>query len=142
MTGILSDKVSPQSIDAGTLVLRVTVAIILLFHGVFKLTHGVAWIAGPLGAIGLPSFLAYGVYAAEVVAPILLIVGYQVRLAALVIAFDMLMAIALVLRDQVFAVKSGGGGWGVEVEAFILLGAVAIFFLGSGKYRIGQSRSA
>ena len=141
MPAMISDKVTPQSVDTGTLVLRLTVATILLFHGVFKLTHGVAWMAGPLGAVGLPGFLGYGAYVAEVLAPILLIVGYQVRLAALVIVFDMLMAIVLVLRDKVFAV-TGGGGWGIELEAFILLGAVAIFFLGSGRYRLGRPSDA
>jgi len=142
MAALLSDKTTAGSIDAGRLVLRLAVATIVLFHGVFKLTHGVAWMAGPLGAFGLPAFLAYGTYIAELIAPVLLIVGYKVRLAALIIAFDMFMAIVLVLRGQIFKIREGGGGWGIELEALILLSAVAVFFLGAGRYGIGGSKNA
>lgn len=124
--------------DAGKLLLRLTLGGILLFHGIFKLTHGVDWIRGPLGELGLPGFLAYGVYVAEVLAPVLLVAGWKARLAALVIAFDMLMAIVLVLRPRLLTVNQGGGGWGVELEAMILLVAIAVFLLGSGRYRLGR----
>ena len=125
--------------DLGKLVLRIALGVILLFHGVFKLRHGVAWIEQPLAAVGLPGFLAYGTYVAEVLAPILLLLGYKARLAALVIVFDMLMAMVLVLRPALFTIKErGGGGWSVELEALILLSALAVFLLGSGRYRLGR----
>ena len=41
--------------DTGLLVLRLGLGAILLFHGIYKVTHGVAWIAGPLGKHGLPA---------------------------------------------------------------------------------------
>ena len=125
--------------DLGKLVLRIALGVILLFHGVFKLRHGVAWIEQPLAAVGLPGFLAYGTYVAEVLAPILLLLGYKARLAALAIVFDMLMAMVLVLRPALFTIKErGGGGWSVELEALILLSALAVFLLGSGRYRLGR----
>ncbi len=131
----------PRSDDVGKLLLRVAIGGVLLFHGVFKLQHGVAWIAGPLGQVGLPGFLAYGTYVAEVVAPVLILLGLWTRLAALVVAFDLCMAIVLVLRPQLFAVKEMGGGWGVEVEALFLLGALALVFLGAGRYRLTRAES-
>jgi putative oxidoreductase len=125
--------------DLGKLLLRIALGSILLFHGVFKLRHGVAWIAQPLGAVGLPGFLAYGTYLAEVVAPVLVMLGYKARLAALVIVVDMLMAMVLVLRPMILTIKErGGGGWGVELEALILLCALSVFLLGSGRYRLGR----
>ncbi|HEV8598558.1 MAG TPA: DoxX family protein [Gemmatimonadales bacterium] len=124
--------------DLGKLILRVSLAGILLFHGLFKLTHGVAWIERPLAAFGLPGFLAYGTYLAEIIAPILLVVGYKARLAALVIGFDMLMAMVLVLRPRILTINQSGGGWAVELEALILLTALAVFLLGSGRYRLGR----
>ena len=124
--------------DLGKLLLRITLAVILLFHGIFKLQHGVAWMAGPLNALGLPAWLAYGTYLAEVLAPILLIVGFKARLAALVIAFDMVMAIVLVLRSRIATTNPATGAWGIEVEALILFGALASFLLGSGRYRLGR----
>ena len=124
--------------DIGKLVLRLALGGIVLFHGIFKLTHGVEWIKQPLGALGLPGLLAYGTYVAEVVAPILVMVGYQARLAALAIVFDMLMALVLVLRPAIFTIKRGGGGWGIELEALILLTGLAVFLIGSGRYRLGR----
>jgi putative oxidoreductase len=124
--------------DLGKLVLRVGVGVIVLFHGVFKLRHGVAWIERPLGAVGLPGFLAYGAYVAELFAPLLLILGFKARLAALVIAFDLLMAILLVLRPRILTVNQAGGGWAIELEVLILLAALAVFLLGSGRYRLGK----
>src|SRR3954469_3701180 len=52
-----SPNSTPQP-DAGLLVLRFGLAGILLFHGIYKATHGVAWIGGPLSKVGLPSWLA------------------------------------------------------------------------------------
>ncbi len=122
--------------NLGKLLLRLSVAAVVLFHGVSKMAHGVEWIKGPLGAVGLPGFLAYGAYAGEVLAPILLIAGYRSRAAALVVAFDLLMAIFLVLRSHIFAVKEMGGGWAIELEALIVFGSLAIFCLGGGRYSL------
>ncbi len=124
--------------DVGKLVLRIGLAVILLFHGVFKLTHGVEWIKGPLSSLGLPGLLAYGVYVAEVLAPVLLIVGWKARLAALVVVCDMVMAMTLVLRPRLLTVNQAGGGWGVELEALLLLTALSVALLGSGRYRVGR----
>ncbi len=125
--------------DFGKLLLRFTVGAILLFHGIYKVRHGVAWIEQPLARFGLPGFLAYGTYVAEVLGPLLLFLGYKARLAALAIVLDMTMAMVLVLRPALFTIKAqGGGGWAVELEAFILLTALTIFLAGSGRYRLGK----
>lgn len=101
-----------SSPDAGLLLLRLALGAILLFHDVFKLTHGVSWIPQPLAQLGLPGFVAYGAYVGEVVAPALVMAGVWTRLAAVVIALDMLMALLLVMGPQFFTVKASGGGWG------------------------------
>jgi len=124
--------------DAGLLVLRLGVAAILLFHGIFKLTHGVGFIAGMLGRMGLPTFVAYGVYVGEILAPVLLIVGLWTRPVALVIAFDLLMAIVLARRNDVFKVNPMGGGWAIELEALILIAALALALTGGGRYALGR----
>ena len=128
----------PPRPDAGLLLLRLGVGTLMLFHGIFKLTHGVAWISGPLGAVGLPAWLSYGVYVAEVLAPILLIVGLWARPAALVIALDMFMAIFLARRADVAKINPMGGAWAIEVELLYLVGALAIALMGSGRYGIGR----
>jgi putative oxidoreductase len=126
--------------DLGKLILRLTVAGLMLFHGVAKVKGGVGFITGLLAQNGLPGFLAYGVYVLEIVAPILLILGLLTRLAALGIVADMVVAIGLVLRNQIFSVRQMGGGWAIELEMFFLLTALAIFFFGSGRYGLGRGR--
>jgi len=127
--------------DIGKLLIRIAIGGILLFHGAFKLVHGVEWIKQPLGQLGLPGFLAYGVYIGEVLAPILIIIGFITRPAALAIAIDILMAIVLVQRDRIFTINSMSGGWAIELEVLILLGALAIVFIGAGKYAVTKRRS-
>ena len=130
--------VSTNRTDAGLLVLRLGLGVLILFHGIYKLTHGIAWIAGPLGKVGLPAWLAYGVYVGEVLAPVLVIVGLWARPAALVIAFDMFMAIFLARRGDVAKINPAGGGWAIELELMFLVAALAIALMGSGRYGIGR----
>jgi putative oxidoreductase len=128
----------PPRPDAGLLLLRLGVGTLVLFHGIFKLTHGIAWIAGPLAAVGLPAWLAYGVYVGEVLAPVLVILGLWARPAALVIAFDLFMAIFLARRGDVAKINPMGGGWAIELELSYFVMALAIALMGSGRYGIGR----
>ncbi|MEO8563325.1 MAG: DoxX family protein [bacterium] len=125
-------------VDAGLLLLRLSLGAILLFHGISKLTHGVAWMSGPLGAVGLPAWLSYGAYVGEIVAPALLIIGLWTRPAALVIAFHFVMAIFLARRGDVGKINPLSGGWAIELEALFLLVALAIALTGGGRYALGR----
>jgi putative oxidoreductase len=124
--------------DIGKLLLRVTVAGLMIFHGIGKLKGGIGWMAGMLASHHIPAFVGYGVYVAEVVAPILLILGILTRPAALVIAFDMFMAIVLVVQGKVFQPNPRSGGLGGELELFFLLASLTIFFLGSGRLAVSK----
>jgi len=124
----------------GKLVLRLALAVLMGFHGVSKLRHGVAWMAGPLHAHHLPAWLAYGVYVAEVAVPILLIVGILTRPAALVIVFEMMMAIFLVLGLKTFDIDRQTGALRGELQLLYLFGALAIAFLGSGPLALSKGR--
>lgn len=128
--------------DTGKLILRLTLAGLILFHGIHKLIYGIPFMAGPTGplaAMHLPVFFAYGVYVGEVVAPIFLVIGLWTRIAALVVAFNMVMAIGLEAWKLAF-VLNRSGGWGIELEAFYLLTALAIFFLGPGRYALSRGQ--
>lgn len=126
--------------DAGKLILRLAVGGLMAFHGLSKLRHGVAWMAGPLSAHHLPSALAYGVYIAEVVAPVLLILGIFTRPAGLVIAFEMVMALYLVMDGRTFTLDKQTGALQSELQFLYLLGGIAIFFLGSGRYALSKGK--
>jgi putative oxidoreductase len=127
--------------DGGKLLLRLAVAGLLIFHGIAKLKNGIGWMAGPLSGLGLPAFVGYGVYVGEVIAPIFVILGKWARIAGLVIAFNMLGAIFIALRDKMFTLNMGGG-WAIELEMLFLLGGITIFLLGSGKYSLSKGNGA
>ena len=122
-----------QNADVGKLVLRLALGIMILLHGIFKLQHGVSGISGMLQGAGLPGFFAYGVFIGEVIAPIMVIIGYHSRIGAALIAGNMLVAIALAHLNEIFAL-SGTGGWAIELQGMFLFTAVALCFLGAGRY--------
>lgn len=123
--------------DLGKLILRLSIGGVLLFHGATKVQGGIGFVEQMVSQAGLPLFLAYGVYVGEILAPVLVILGFLARPAALVIAFDMAMAIFLARRADIEKIGPGGG-WAIEVEMLLLLGALAIACLGTG--RIAASR--
>lgn len=127
--------------DLGKLVLRLTVAGLLLLHGLAKLSKGVGGIESMLASKGLPGVLAYGVYIGEVVAPVLVLVGWKTRAFALLIAVNMLVAIFLAHAGDI-ASRNQGGGWAIELQALFLLGSLAIAFLGAGRFSVTGGRGS
>jgi putative oxidoreductase len=122
--------------DQGKLVLRVLLAVLILFHGVSKLIGGVGMIGGMLAKAGLPAGLGYLVYIGEVLAPLLILVGLFTRAAALVIVVNMIVALLLVHTKQFFTLNQTGG-WALELQGMYLGSAVAIALLGAGRYSLG-----
>jgi putative oxidoreductase len=120
-----------RSPDLGRLVLRLAIGGLMLFHGVAKLSSGVGTIASRLQGAGLPGFIAYGVYLGEVVAPILILLGVWTRPAALVLAFNMVVAILLAHAGDITRLEHGA--WAIELQMMYLMGAVAIALLGAGR---------
>jgi len=126
--------------EAGLLIMRLTLGGLLLIHGLAKILGGVGFIEGMLTSAGLPAFIAYGVYIGEVVAPIMLMIGFRARIAALIIIFNMLVAIGLVHMGDLFSVGQNGG-YALELQFFFLLNAVALFFTGAGRLAVSKSNS-
>lgn len=124
------------ALDAGgKLLLRLLVGLLLLLHGVAKLQSGPAQIIETVTGAGLPAAAGYLVYVGEVLAPVLLIIGLWTRLAALMVAVNMLFALVLVHAEQLAAFKPQGG-YALELQAFFLFGALSILLLGAGRYSL------
>lgn len=121
--------------DTGKLVLRLTVGVLVLLHGISKLMGGIGGIEGMLVAKGLPAFFAWGAYAGEVIGPLLVILGLYSRIGALLIVANMLVAIILAHAGEIFQL-TGGGGWAIELQAMFLFSALAVALLGAGRYSI------
>jgi len=124
--------------DLGKLILRLTVAVLLLLHGVAKILGGVGGISGMLQDVGLPGELAYGVYVGEVAAPLLVIIGLYARIAALVMALNMVAAVYLAHLEDIFALGRGGG-WAIELQAFFLFTALAVALIGPGRFSVREN---
>ena len=121
--------------DIGKLLIRVMVGGLMLFHGIGKLSHGIDFVKGTLLAKGLPEMIAYGVYVGEVIAPLMLLIGFKSRIAGAIIAFNMIMALFLVHSNELLRI-SDTGGLTIELQLFYLCSSIAIILLGSGKYAI------
>lgn len=123
--------------DTGKLVLRLTLGILILLHGIAKLTNGIAPIEGMVTGMGLPAFIAYGVYAGEILGPVLLIVGFYARIGAALIAINMLVAIALAHASEVTSLGQTGG-WALELQGMFLFTAIALMLMGPGRFSVNQ----
>ena len=119
----------------GKLILRLAVGVLMLFHGVAKIHNPefVALIVKQVTTMGLPAALAYCVYVGEVVAPLMIVLGLLSRIGGLIVVTNMMFAIAIAHSAQLFTL-SNSGGWALELQGLYLLGAVAIVFLGSGRF--------
>lgn len=117
----------------GKLLLRVMIAVLLLFHGYNKLVNGTDFIEQSLQNNNLPSYLAYGVYIGEVIAPIFLIIGYFTRVFAFIILINIIAAIYLVYPNDLISLNNHGA-LVLELQYFYIISTLLVFFLGAGKY--------
>ncbi|MCZ6525576.1 MAG: DoxX family protein [Gammaproteobacteria bacterium] len=121
----------------GKLTLRLTVGMLMLFHGVAKIMHqgSLEFIGSNLSGIGMPPAIAYGVYIGEIIAPLMVIAGYHARVGGLIVVVNMIFAVGLAHSGDIFSL-SKHGGWALELQAFYLLGGLSVALLGSGKFAI------
>lgn len=128
-----------SSDDAGKLILRLALGIFVLLHGIAKLSSGVGFISGMLVTHGIPGEVAYLAYVGEILAPLLIIVGLFTRPAALIIAINLVVAVWLVHSAQILNIGKSGG-LVLELEYIYLFAAIAVAFLGAGRFSVGGAR--
>lgn len=120
---------------AGVILLRWTLALLMILHGWAKVTGGVGGIEGMLVSKGLPGFIAYGAYLGELIAPLMLLVGFWVVPAALLIVINMVFALVLAHSGHFLDITSTGG-WRLELQAFFLMTALVVALT----HRLGPNR--
>lgn len=122
----------PQSIDAGILILRVGIAVLMLVHGLPKQTMLLS--GGPIQfppVLGLTPELSLGLAVfAEVFCSILVLVGFGTRLAVIPLIITMLVAVFLIHGADPFANK--------ELGLHYILGYVLLLITGSGRYSVDK----
>jgi putative oxidoreductase len=122
-------------IDTGKLLLRLALGVLILLHGIAKLSGGIGPITGMVTGTGLPAWVGYGVYVGEVVAPLLVIAGWYARAGAAVIAINMVVAIVLAHRAELLTLGPMGG-WALELQGMYLATAIAVALIGPGRYAV------
>ena len=126
----------PTNNDIAKLLLRITIGVFMLFHGFYKVIHGIGGVEAMLSAASLPQFFAYGVYIGELIAPLFIILGLYARVASLVLALNMLVAMYLAYGFSFSLAKYGGLAMESPLMFFVM--AILIALLGSGKYSINN----
>jgi putative oxidoreductase len=120
---------------AGLLTLRVSIAFTMLIYGITKLIFGNDFISSLLEQYGLPSIFSYGVFVGEILAPILIIIGFRTKLAGLVFAINCLVAILMVQLPNLLKLNETGG-WAIGLIFIYMMFGIAMFFTGAGKYAL------
>jgi putative oxidoreductase len=112
-----------------------SLGLLVLLHGIAKVTSGVGSIVPRLEGIGMPSWLAYGVYIGEIVAPLMVILGLGARTGAFIIFVNMVFAILLVHKAEIFMLGKQGG-WALELQGMFLFTALALTLMSPGRYAV------
>ncbi len=136
------------NVDVGLLILRLAVGSIMFVHGAQKLLGwfdgpGLAGFMGWMASMHVPAPAAWLALIAEFFGGLGLILGILPRLAALGIAFDMLVAILLVHAKVGFfmnwgSVANRGEGW--EYPMLLCAAALTLAATGPGAFAIQRQR--
>lgn len=127
-----------QNNDVGILLSRVAIGFPMLVYGISKIFSGIDFIKNLLSEHGLSPIFGYGVYIGEVIAPLMIIIGFRTRIAALIFALNCLTAILLAQTENILKLNAYGG-WALELLFIFMILAVGLMFSGAGKYSISSN---
>lgn len=120
--------------DLAALILRITIGIMFLAHGLTKLlVFTPAGTAQFFASLGLPEFLAYLTIVFEIGGGICLVLGILVRIISW-LAFIQMIVISFIHSSNGWSFGNAGGGW--EYPAFMSLTALSLALIGSGKFTV------
>ena len=135
-----SIRLSKPTIDLDTapyaiLVLRVSLGLLFLAHGLLKLlVFTLPGTAQFFAFVGLPGFMAYVVAPMEIIGGVLLLAGIYTRWVALALFPILVVATFKVHLANGWLFTNKGGGW--EFPAFYAVAMIVQFLLGDGAYAV------
>lgn len=126
----------------GLAILRVALGVTFLAHGLPKLFGGIEMTAGMFEGMGIPApaLAAWLVALLETVGGLLLIIGFLVTPASLLLAGHMLLGIIIVHAANGWYVLERGQG-GVEFNVVLIASLLMLVFGGSGTASIDARRN-
>lgn len=133
------DFTSPASRDYGIALLRVSLGVMFLAHGLLLkvFVFGLAGTAAFFEGIGLPGWLAYATALAETVGGLMLLAGIQTRLVALALT-PILIGALFVHAGNGWVFSAPNGGW--EYPAYLLALCLAQALVGGGAFQFRADR--
>ena len=137
MMTMMENRMTTRSTDYATLLLRVSLGVMFLAHGLLKiLVFTPAGTVGYFASLGIPALFAWLTMAAEVGGGLLLIFGVQVRWVAL-LQLPVILGAWVVHAGNGWLFSSTNGGW--EFPAFWAVAQLVLALLGDGPYALWPS---
>jgi putative oxidoreductase len=131
-----ANPVSPST-NFGITLLRVSLGVMWIAHALLKLfVFTLPGTAQFFTSIGFPGFLAYPVFAVELLGGLALLLGIYARQVALALVPVMAVA-AWVHLPNGWVHTSPGGGW--EYPVFLIVASIALWLLGDGAGAVRRS---
>jgi len=123
----------------GTALLRITLGIAALAHGLLKVfVFTLPGTAGFFESLGLPGFLAYITAFVEIVGGLALIAGFHTRLVSIAMV-PILLGAMWAHSGNGWVFSNQGGGW--EYPLFWAVVLVVQAMLGSGAFAVDDMRT-
>ena len=131
----LQDRVGSQGGDLAAMILRVSLGLMYLAHGVLLkfFTFGMDNTVAYFESVGLPGPLAYIVFTMELVGGLLLLAGVATRWVALALS-PILLGATWIHSGNGWVFSAANGGW--EYPVFLLVASAAVFLLGNGSFSV------
>jgi putative oxidoreductase len=124
--------------NLGIFILRLAIPFTMLIYGINKVIEGAGFIGSLLEQYGLPKILENGVFIGEIVAPLMLMIGFRTRLAGLIFSFNCFLAILMAQTQNIFKLNEFGG-WSLDLLFIYLIAGIVFYLSGSGKYALSTS---
>jgi len=118
----------------GGLVLRVALGVMFVAHALLKYAvFTMPGFEGFLASIGMPTFLAWPIFLAELIGGIALILGVYGRYVSIAL-LPVLLGAAFVHAGNGWLFNAPGGGW--EYPVFLALASVTHILIGDGAHAL------
>ena len=126
-----------KAADYGIALLRASLGIMWIAHALLKLfVFTLPGTSQFFESVGLPGFLAYPVFAVELLGGIALVLGIYARQAALLLVPIMAVATGVHIGNG-WVHTSQGGGW--EYPVFLISASIALWLAGDGAFTLKRS---
>jgi putative oxidoreductase len=133
----MNTSVTNTSADYGATLLRVALGVMWIAHALLKwFVFTLPGTAQFFDSVGYPGWMAYPVFAAELIGGVMLILGVYARQVSLAL-LPVMLAAAWVHLPNGWLHTSKGGGW--EYPIFLAVASLAHWLIGDGAFSLRRS---